>query len=110
LGPSAAEQKARRQIVLKTPAPPGYTRAYTSSSGGFVDVHETHGRDETPENLRVGKHLADAGEQIQLLPIRPIKGEKNLDATRNGVLWEFKAPTSGNAKTALQNAVKDASR
>jgi len=106
LGPSAAEQKARRQIVLKTPAPPGYTRAYTSSSGGFVDVHERHGAGELAENLRVAKPLADRGERVRLLPIeRQIRGRKNPDASRAGVVWEFKE-TSKTTYSAYDNHLR----
>ena len=82
-------------------------RAYRSPAGGYVDVHPAHGSQELAANLAVATVLADRGEAVCLLPVAD--GSKNLDATRNGLLWEFKSPITDNAKTALQRHVSDAS-
>ena len=82
-------------------------RAYRSPAGGYVDVHPAHGSQELTANLAVATVLADRGEAVCLLPVED--GSKNLDATRNGLFWEFKCPITDNAKTALQRHVSDAS-
>ena len=85
-----------------------YERVYRSATGaGYVDVHPAHGTQELAANLAIAIELANRGEAVCLLPV--VEGSKNLDATRNGLPWEFKTPVTANAKTALQRHVSDAS-
>ena len=89
--------------------PPGYARRYVSANGGWVDVHETHGKLELRQNLPVAVFLADKGEQVQLLPVSRLPGSTSADASRNGVEWEFKnleSVTANAVDTALRNASK----
>lgn len=92
---------------------PGYTRRYVSEAGGWVDVHETHGKQEVRQNLPIAVFLADRSERVRLLPVSRIPGAKCADATRNEVEWEFKtleSQTANAVDTALRNASKQADR
>lgn len=89
--------------------PTGYTQVYQGKAGGYVQVHATHGKQELVPNLRIGKHLADQGERVRLLPIDSTPGTTNPDASRNDSIWEFKTPDSASGKNGTQNALKQAS-
>lgn len=88
---------------------PGYTRRYISEAGGWVEVHETHGKLEVRQNLPVAVFLADLGEQVRLLPVSRVQGAKNPDATRNELEWEFKSP-EGRTANAINKALRIANR
>lgn len=45
-----------------------YLRVYESKSGGLVDLHPLHGKDELSDNMEACRVLADHGFKIQLLP------------------------------------------
>ncbi len=90
---------------------PGYVRRYVSETGGCVDVHETHGKQELRQNLPVAVFLADLGEHVCLLPVARVPGTKSADASRNGIVWEFKTLegiTTNAVDTALRHASKQA--
>ena len=87
-----------------------FSREYTSECGGFVEVHALHGKHEKAENVAIAKILADRGERIKLLPINRANGVKNLDAERNGEIWDFKQIFTPNTKNGIQNAIKSASK
>ena len=89
---------------------PDFSREYTSECGGFVEVHVLHGKHEKAENVAIAKILADKGEGIKLLPINRTNGVKNLDAERNGEIWDFKQIFTPNTKNGIQNAIKSASK
>lgn len=92
---------------------PGYFRVFQDVNGGFVDVHESHGKLESRQNLPIALFLAARGEQIRLLPVHDLPGVKSPDATRNGVAWKFKTlkrVTANAGNTALRNASKQADR
>ncbi len=95
--------------VLNSPPEPGYTRVFENPAGGFVDVHEHHGKHESRQNLLVALFFATRGEQVCLLGVRPEAGRKNPDATRNGVVCEFKMP-EGRTVNAIDKALRDGSR
>lgn len=91
----------------------GYARSYISPTGGCVDIHETHGKQELRQNLPIAVFLADRGEHVCLLPVLRIPGTKCADATRNHQKWEFKVPekpTSNAIDQALRGANKQASK
>jgi len=69
---------------------PGYARRYVGETGGCVDVHETHGKQELRQNLPIAVFLADLGERVCLLPVVRVPGTKSADASRDGIMWEFK--------------------
>ena len=43
---------------LNSPPEAGYTRVFENPTGGFVDVHESHGKQESRQNLLVALFLA----------------------------------------------------
>ena len=49
------------------------------------------------------------GETVELLPVSTQQSVKSLDATRDGMAWEFKTPKTSNGKNATQSAIKHAS-
>ncbi len=92
-----------------SPPGPGYTRVFENPAGGFVDVHENHGKQESRQNLPLALFLAARGEHVCLLPIADEQNVKSSDATRNGVVWEFKIP-EGRTENAIDKALRDGSR
>lgn len=92
---------------------PGYARRYVSSTGGCVDMHETHGKQEMQQNLPIAVFLADRGEHVRLLPVLRIPGSRSADAARSQDEWEFKVPerpTANAIDQALRNANHQAAR
>jgi hypothetical protein len=86
-----------------------YVRVYQSLSGGYVDLHPLHGKDELADNLEACKILADHGYQIEMLPSLPsgavelrkkllpdVFSSKNPDVRINGLLL-------GDIKTPVKN-------
>ena len=67
----------------------GYFRLFQAADGSFVDMHETHGKLESRQNIPIALWLAARGERVRLLPVLRIPGTKCADATRDGVEWEF---------------------
>ncbi len=88
---------------------PGYFRVFQGTDGSFVDIHETHGKLESRQNLPIALFLAARGEQVRLLPVLRIPGIRCADATRNGLEWEFKMPESLTAN-AIDKALRGANR
>ena len=78
--------------VLNLLPAPGYARVFENPAGGFVDVHENHGKQESRQNLPIALFFATQGERVCLLGIANEPGVKSPDATRNEVIWEFKIP------------------
>ena len=95
--------------VLNPLPGPGYTRVFENPAGGFVDVHENHGKQESRKNLPIALFLAARGERVCLLGIADEPNIKSPDATRNGVVWEFKIP-EGRTENAIDKALRDGSR
>lgn len=71
---------------------PGYFRIFQGIDGSFVDMHETHGKLESRQNIPIGLFLAARGERVRLLPVFDLRSVKSPDAIRNDVEWEFKVP------------------
>lgn len=88
---------------------PGYFRVFQGADGGFVDIHETHGKLESRQNLPIALFLAARGERVRLLPVLRVPGSKCADASRNDVKWEFKVP-EGRTANAIDQALRGASR
>jgi hypothetical protein len=88
---------------------PGYARRYVSLSGGCVDVHETHGKQELQQNLPIAVFLADRGEHVRLLPVLRIPEGRSVDAVRSQEEWEFKVPERPTAN-AIDQALRNANR
>ena len=88
---------------------PGYFRLFHGANGSFVDMHETHGKLESRQNIPIALFLAARGEQVRLLPVLREPGSKCADATRDGVEWEFKVP-EGRTANAIDKALRDAKR
>ncbi len=87
----------------------GYFRLFQGADGSFVDMHETHGKMESRQNIPIAFFLAARGERVQLLPVLRIPGTKCADATRDGVEWEFKVP-AGRTANAIDQALRGANR
>ncbi|MGI4734922.1 MAG: hypothetical protein ACRYG7_07050 [Janthinobacterium lividum] len=104
-----AKKSLLRLAINQKRMPEGYTLVYQGEGEGYVQVHATHGKQELSDNLRIGRHLANQGERVCLLPIDSTPGTTNPDATRNEVIWEFKTPDSASGKNGTQNAIKQAS-
>jgi hypothetical protein len=103
------EKQLLHAIVNQNRMPKGYTQIYQGKQGVYVQVHATQSKQELADNLRIGQHLANQGERVQLLPIDSTQGTSNPDATRNDTVWEFKTPDSASGKNGTQNAIKQAS-
>ena len=88
---------------------PGYFRVFQGTDGSFVDIHETHGKLESRQNLPIALFLAARGERVRLLPVLDLRGVKSPDAARDGVEWEFKVP-EGRTANAFDKALRGASR
>lgn len=88
---------------------PGYFRVFQGTDGSFVDIHETHGKLESRQNLPIALFLAARGEQVRLLPVYDLQRIKSPDATRNGLEWEFKVPESRTVN-AIDKALRGANR
>jgi hypothetical protein len=88
---------------------PGYFRIFQGTNGGFLDMHETHGKLESRQNIPIALVLAARGEQIRLLPVYDLRNVKSPDATRDGIEWEFKVP-EGRTANAIDKALRAASR
>ena len=88
---------------------PGYFRLFQGATGSFVDMHETHGKLESRQNIPIALFLAARGERVRRLPVDSTSGMKNPDATRDDRIWEFKKP-SAISKNAIDKAIRDASR
>jgi hypothetical protein len=97
-----------------------YERIYESVTGGWVDLHPLHGKDELRDNLIVCKLLADWGYQLQLLPclnesdsslrqqlLPDVSPNKNPDVRINyKIIADIKTPYKTNVtKTALKGAL-----
>jgi len=95
--------------ALNPPPGLGYTRVFENPAGGFVDVHETHGKQESRQNLPIALFFAARGEQVCLLGVADKPNVKLPDATRNGIVWEFKIP-AGRTINAIDKALRDGSR
>ncbi|AMR25864.1 hypothetical protein A0257_01315 [Hymenobacter psoromatis] len=74
-------------------------------------MHENHGKQESRQNLPIALFLAARGECVCvcLLGIADEPHVKSPDATRNGVVWEFKIP-EGRTENAIDKALRDGSR
>jgi len=86
---------------------------YQSPSGGQVGWHPAHADEELEENKRTGQLLADRGEIVRLLPIRPVigrrnVGKKNPDAIVGERIADFKAPNG--THSAIKRAIKTANK
>ena len=88
---------------------PGYFRVFQGVDGSFVDMHETHGKLESRQNIPIALFLAARGERVRLLPVLRVPGSKCADATRDEVEWEFKVP-EGRTANAIDKALRGASR
>ena len=88
-----------------------YLRIYESDSGGYVDLHPMHGRDELPNNAEASRVLADHAYCVKLLPsfnakeellhdkwLPDVFGNKNPDVRINN-LW------IGDIKTPAKNTL-----
>ena len=98
-----------------------YLRVYETSSGGWIDIHRLHGKEEAKENLNASKILADLGFRIELLPcllmkqahlrqqlLPDVHGIKNPDIRINGLLiGDIKTPNSTTVirKAIINNAI-----
>ena len=71
---------------------PGYFRVFQGTDGSFVDIHETHGKLESRQNLPITLFLAARGERVRLLPVLDLRGVKSPDAARHGAEWALKVP------------------
>lgn len=91
------------------PPEAGYVRVFENPMGGFVDVHENHGKQESRQNIPIALFLAARGERVHLLGVQEEAGRKNPDATRNEIIWEFKTP-EGRSANAIDKALRDGSR
>ncbi|MFD1469834.1 hypothetical protein ACFQ48_16515 [Hymenobacter caeli] len=94
--------------LLQKP-PDRYFRLFQGADGSFVDMHETHGKLESRQNIPIAFFLAARGERVQLLPVYDLQGIKSPDATRDGMEWEFKVP-EGRTANAIDKALRGASR
>lgn len=95
-----------------------YTKEYEGKNGGLLEV--SNHADKTPNNIVIGKLLADKGYMVKLLPeIAPnnktlrkellpgVIENKNPDAMINDEIFEFKSLTS-NTYNALHKAIRKA--
>jgi len=82
---------------------------FENPAGGFVDVHENHGKQESRQNLPIALFLAARGERVCLLGVADKPNVKSPDATRNGIVWELKIP-EGRTENAIDKALRDGSR
>ncbi|AMJ66435.1 hypothetical protein AXW84_14105 [Hymenobacter sp. PAMC 26628] len=82
---------------------------FQGDDGSFVDMHETHGKLESRQNIPIALFLAALGERVRLLPVYDLQGVKSPDATRDGMEWEFKVP-EGRTANAIDKALRGASR
>lgn len=97
-----------------------YKRVYESKSGGYVDLHPSHGIEELPGNLEACRLLADRGYKLQLLPclnqgdfllrealLPDVFGNKNPDVRINQTtIADIKTPNKKEVtKSSLKNAV-----
>lgn len=89
--------------------PAGYFRLFQGADGSFVDMHETHGKLESRQNIPIALWLAARGERVRLLPVLRVPGTKCADAARDGVDWEFKVP-EGRTANAIDKALRGANR
>ena len=48
---------------------PGSFRIFQGANGAFVDMHETHGKLESRQNIPIALFLAARGERVRLLPV-----------------------------------------
>ncbi|MCI1187080.1 hypothetical protein MON38_06585 [Hymenobacter sp. DH14] len=87
----------------------GYFRLFQGVDGSFVDMHETHGKLESRQNIPIALFLAARGERVRLLPVLDLRNVKSPDASRNGVEWEFKVP-EGRTANAIDRALRGANR
>lgn len=83
-----------------------YLRIYESASGGYIEIHSLHGKEELSHNLSACIILAEQGYTLQLLPAIPaadsagrskwlpdVFGNKNPDLRINGFLiGDIKTP------------------
>lgn len=88
---------------------PGYYRVFQGVEGSFVDIHETHGKLESRQNIPIALFLAARGERVRLLPVLRIPGIRCPDASRDGIEWEFKVP-EGRTANAIDKALREANR
>ena len=89
--------------------PPGYFRLFQGPDGSFVDMHETHGKLESRQNIPITLFLAARGEKVRLLPVLDLRNVKSPDTSRDGVEWRFKVP-QGRGANAIDKALRDANR
>ena len=88
---------------------PGYFRIFQGTDGSFVDMHETHGKLESRQNIPIALFLAGRGEPVRLLPVLRDPGSRCPDAIRNELAWEFKVP-EGRTANAIDQALRGANR
>ncbi|PZR25065.1 MAG: hypothetical protein DI535_19575 [Citrobacter freundii] len=96
-----------------------YLRIYEAVSGGLVDIHPLHGRDELLVNLKAARILADCGYKIELLPSIPatevekraewlwdVFGDKNPDVRIDGhMIGDIKTPVVAIRQSSINRCI-----
>ena len=102
----------RKDLGLADDVWPDYKRAVKQNAeGGFVDLSDYHGKNETAQNLQIASTLAAEGHRVRLLPRN--NSLPSADAVIDGQTWEFKRvsnPTTNAIDSALRAGKKQADR
>ncbi len=95
----------RTQLDSHKPEPKYQQTYFDQETGGFVLIHEQHGKQDIQSEQFVAQAFAEQGKQVRLLKeIGLPEGMKTPDAEIDGVLWDFKRLTED--ATSLANRVQ----
>lgn len=86
---SERKRKEVMRVAVRMMADELKMKVVYSGSRGKVSIHPMHGFKEAPGNIEIGKVLAGAGHDVELLPIFNEFKVPNPDARIDGVIFEF---------------------
>lgn len=98
----AAPEDISRHVNRLAAALPVFDLVYDGKAK--VYAHPVKNPDEQNDNELIARKLADAGEEVRLLPYHSEDGRKSPDAQVGGLVVDFK--TTGPTRASIQNAVR----
>lgn len=98
--------QVERQLQLYNSYSTDFKKSFfNSKNGGFITIHNGHGKNELKQNEIIAELLAKKGYGVALL--EDLKNVKSPDAQLNGIDWEFKTLSN---YSNLANATSQALR
>lgn len=102
--------QTERQLKLYNSYDANYVKNnFNTQNGGFIVVHNNHGKLELAQNKIIANLLSRKGTGVALLENVP--GIKSADAALNGIEWEFKTLSNySNLQNAIDLAIRSGAK